>query len=287
MTLDEKKVERIRELKERGDISNEEIANAVKVALSSVKKYTSNDYEQDKIDEKTGNTLTEQMIEEGYDFTDEVKPLVYKLKIQANEIDITLYDYLNDISNTMNKFLRITDNPERLYYIFCQISQNLSVLTDHIEAEDLINAVNLFYDREIEFEQIEAFILEQKQKSNELVDGKAIELRDLDRQIEAYQESLTQITNLHTQTVIKIIEDPNRGKLKLSEERVESMENQIKELQMTNTILIEKGKLLQEADEDNEITRQENIKARLIFERLENIFPQDVKNIIREIDDGK
>ena len=39
-----------------------------------------------------------------------------------------------------------------------------------------------------------------------------------------------------------MIENPTSEKLKISEKRVEIMEKQIKELRMTNAILMEKGK---------------------------------------------
>ena len=167
--LNENQINKIKEMREKG-LTIKETAKALGISDSSVKKYTSEDYEKDnEFDEKAGNSLTKQMKEEGYDFADEIKPLVYSLKLQANEIDITLHDYLRDISNTMSKFLKITSRPDWFYYVFCELANSLSVFTNHIDAEKIMEAFDNFYNREIEMENAEAFITDIETKAELLV----------------------------------------------------------------------------------------------------------------------
>ena len=62
--LEEKQIKKIIELKEKG-LTVKDIAKTVNVSESTVKKYTSDNYEQDnKIDEKSALRLTKQMKEE-------------------------------------------------------------------------------------------------------------------------------------------------------------------------------------------------------------------------------
>lgn len=282
--LDDKEKTRIRELRESGN-TIAETAKAVGRSESTVKKYTSEDYEKDnEIDGKTAKALTDQMIEEGYDFENEIKPLVYSLKLQASEIDITLYDYLNDISNIMNKFLRITNNPEWFYYVFCELAINsFPVFTDLIEANDLINAFNNFYNREIEMENAETFITDIETKAETLLNETKAELTDLNNQINEAQKERTKIASLNSIILMKMLGAPNKERLKMSEENLKNMENQLTKLQITNQILIEKCKLLEKTDKDNEIIKQDNTMFNMVYNKLYKLFPNEIDVIIQEI----
>lgn len=285
--IEEAQIKRLRELRENG-LTIKETAKAVGISESTVKKYTSDDYERDnEIDGKTGKTLTDQMIEEEYDFADEIKPLVYSLKIQANEIDITLYDYLNDISNTMNKFLRITDTPQWFYYVFCELAKILSLINDHIDASDFMEAIDNFYNREIEMEASENFITEIEEKAERLVNNAKEEYNDWQEKINEAQKSYESITSLKSIILKKMMDDPILEKLKIAKGRLEITEKGMKKLQMTNIILIEKCKSLEQADINNEIIRQDNIMFNMVYEKLYKLFPQEIDTIIQEIENEK
>jgi transcriptional regulator with XRE-family HTH domain len=268
--IEEAQIKRIKELRENG-LTIKEVARAIEVSESSVKKFTSDNYERDnKIDEKTGNVLTEQFSLENYDFIDDIRPLVYKLKAQANEQEITLYDYLKDISDIISKFLRITDNPERIYYIFMELANNLTTITNHIEAIDFINAINNFYDREIEFEKIEAWLLEQKDTCDIYIENKKGELRDLLQEIDNNRETLETLTNVRNHFTMKLIEDPNKILL----ENLKELQEKDKTLKIANKELKES---LNRADTDN-------IMYRMIFEKITERDPNFINTIIREIE---
>ena len=282
--LEEKQIKKIIELKEKG-LTVKDIAKTVNVSESTVKKYTSDDYEHDnEIDEKSALNITKHMIEEGYTF-DEIETLGYSLKLQANEIDITLFDYLTDINSVMGNFLKITNTPERFYYVFMELANNLSgFTTNNIEATDLINAINKFYDREIEMENAEQFIIDIETKAENIVSETKAELTDLNNQILYLQKEHTKLTSLNSIICMKMLEEPNKEKLEIAEENFKNMESELKKLQNINIILIEKCKLLEQNDKYNEIIKQENMVFNMAYDKLYKLFPQECDSIIKELD---
>ena len=281
--LDEKEINEIIEMREKG-LKIRQIAKAVGRSESTIKKYISDDYENNELDEKAGKTLTDQMKEERYDFDDEIKPLVYSLKIQANEIDITLHDYLTDISKTMNKFLRITNTPQWFYYVFCELANNYSLITDHIDAEKLMEAIDNFYNREIEMENAEAFIIDIETKAEKIVSETKAKLEDLNSQNNEAQKELDRLASIQTTMLKKLMDDPNREKLKKSEKNLKNMENEAKRLEMVNAILTEKCKLLEQPDEYNEQIKKKIMLYEKVFERVNKIMPDGIMAIVQEIE---
>ena len=201
--LDEKKVKKIREMREKG-LTILETAKAIGICESSVKKYTSKDFEKDiELDEKTGKLLTKQFDLEGYDFQDEIAPTIYLLKAQANEIDITLYDYLRDISNTMNKFLRITCKPEWFYYVFCEIANKFSLITEHIDENKIMEAIDNFYNREVEIENAEAFINDIEAKAELSLANTKEMWNDYQKRIESAKKEAIKEVESKSETLLK------------------------------------------------------------------------------------
>lgn len=289
--LDEKQIKEIIELRGKG-LTVKQTAKALEISESTVKKYSSNDYEKNnEIDEKTGKSLSNQMIEEEYDFEDDIKPLVYKLKLQANELNITLHDYLNDISNNMDKFLKITTMPERFYYLFCELCNNLNTITEHIEANDLMNAIDNFYDREIKMENAEAFINEIETKAERIVNELKEEVIDLNSQIKEHRQSLEALTSVRTIMVNKLLERPNEEKLQEALENFKSLqihaqnlENSNKQIEMGKQLLLKKLEL---TDKENQEIKQEISAFNLVFEKLNKVFPQQINDIVQEIENNE
>ena len=88
---------------------------------------------------------------------------------------------------------------------------------------------------------------------------------------------------MQTIMLVKMLDDPNKEKLEKSEENLKNMENEAKRLQMINTILTEKYKILEQSDKNNEQIKQENIMFNMIFERINKLFPEEINVIIQEI----
>jgi len=249
--IDEEKKTRIGELKESG-LSVKEIAKDLEISESYVKRYSS--YTPDKnneLDEKISNEMTNIMSLEGYDYDDEIKPLIYTLKDQASELDITLHDYLNDIKNTMNKFLRLTDTPEKFYYVFCELANNFSLITDHIEAEKLMEAVDNFYNKEIEMEEADEYMAENEAKAEKLLENIKEKLNEYEEKIKNAQERLNSLTSTEALMTNWYLEKPY-------EERLVNQEIKINNLQA----------LMQKVAEEGLMYKSENQELKIMLERI-------------------
>lgn len=292
--LEEKQIKKIRELREK-EITVKDIAKAVGVSESSVKKYLSDDYEKDnKKDEKTGKTLTDLMIEE-LDFEDGVIPLVYKLKNQANEIDVNLFDYLTDISNTMSKFLRITCKPEWFYYVFMEIANNLAVIiTNNIDANDLMNAIDNWYNRELELEQAEIYLLETQEKAETIINNIKEEQTFFEEECKNKIKEL-EISNNTIETKAERLLNNTKEELKELKEEIDNAIKTRENLTTLNTTIIKK---IQEkinlqktegskADKENQELKQQLSAFNIVFDKISKLFPNEIAVIIQEIDNER
>lgn len=286
MTLTEKQVKKIIELRDTNEMTNEEIADAAKCGVSSVKKYASDNY---GLDEKAGRSLTKIMKEEGYDFVDEIKPLVYKLKNQATEIDISLHKYLTDVSNIMSRFLRITDKPAWFFYVFCELANNYAVMNNDIDAMKLIEAVENWFNREIEIKEAEEFLSEIKTKTETLI-------KNADDDYKYYQEQTNELKEkLGLLNLIQESEfDLNKNEAKAEKllkntkkeynqwlKKIKEAQKSLKQITLAQTI-IEK-KIVENSDKNNETVKKENILLKQVLEKINKLFPEEIEVIIQEI----
>lgn len=291
MTLTEKQIKRIRELKGTTNMTVKEIANSVEVAESSVKKYASDDYEKDnKLDEKAGYWLTKIMEEEGYDFQDEIKPLVYSLKVQTNEIGIPLHDYLTNIRNNTNKFLRITCKPEWFYYVLMELANDYSLINDHIDATKIMETVDNFYNREIEMEESEKLLAENEAKAELLLNNTKERYRYWEERTATLQEeSKAKAEGLLYDAKIKL-NDLNK--------RIDEAQKNYELLKLLQTTMLNKNigndkkietenqelKIkLKQSDKDNNITKQENKLMEIVLKEVSINFPVELELIINKV----
>lgn len=298
--ITEEQKKQIGELRNSG-LTIKQTALALEMSESSVKKYSSDNPDKDKeIDGELSNELANIMLLEGYDFEDEVKLLSYVLKNQANELDITLYDYMNDINSNTNKFLRITDNPIRLYYIFMLFASNLNLITDHINAEDLTNAVNNFIDREVSMEKAEVYItycdehLEEIWKAwevkiqkatndyHEIVKGRKKHkgeqnkrLHETNTKQQAQINQLKEAIGIFKQKLQEALEKNNTLSI-FSKKSIENDKIQKTQITELSTEIQELKKLLETPDKEKAILKK-------AFERIGADFPEEVNIIIEEM----
>lgn len=274
---------KIKELREKG-LTVDQIAKALEISESTVKKYSSGNPEKDnKIDEKISDEMGKIMLLEGYDFQDEIKPLSYALKNQANELDITLWDYENDIKNNTNKFLRITDNPIRLYYIFMVFASNLNLITDHIEPEDFMNMVDNFIEREIEMEDAEQYIAKIKEDA-ELIKAKTIEQWDENqKRIKNAKKEAVYEVELKSQTLL------TNSKKEYTEyqEKINNAKEELTDLILNKILMNDKEKMLEKENQKlKKMLKESNEKKSLLeeaFKRLGAVFPQEAQTIVEEM----
>lgn len=294
--LDENQISKLREMREKG-LTISETAKALGISESSVKKYTSEDYEREKeFDEKAGNSLSKQFDLEGYDFQDEIVPLIYKLKGQANEINITLHDYLEDIANIMNKFLRISDKPHWFYYVFCELAKNYSLINDHIDPLKFMEAIDNFYNREISMEESENFLFETNEKSDILIENAKENYYFLENKINNIRNEAVQYINKKKIKTEGLIENAKEELNELNKQ----IEETKKKYEIINAVLIKKIACnietlheTEQSDKNNEITKQEkesikNLKQEntimeVILKEFQTNFPVELEMIVNKV----
>ena len=288
--IDEEKKKRIKQLRDNG-LTIKEISKALEVSESTVQRHSSdNQDENNETDKKTANGITNIMLQEGYDFEDEIMPTLYKLKNQANELDLTLFDYINDISNIMNKFLRLTDNPSRFYYIFCELSNNLSLITENINAQKFVEATENFYDREIEMDKIDDYIRNQEAKLIDIMKTAKKEYSELQEKIENSQMELDKLASTKTTLTMKLLEQPTKQKLEKAEKLIQSLKvmnkRLIKKFSTSNTEnknLKEINNLLDQKIRESRDLNRQNIFMKTIFAHISASFPTELEMIIEEV----
>lgn len=279
--LDEKQINKLREMRGK-NLTVKETANALGISESSVKKYTSDNYE---LDEKAGRSLTKIMKEEGYDFADDIKPLVYKLKSQANEIGVDLYDYLTDVSNIMSAFLRITDKPAWFYLVFCELANSLSVITEQIDAMKLIEAVENWFNREIEIEEAEEFLTEIKT----LIENADEEYECCQEKTDKLKKEIESLTSIQESEKF-IRENEAKAELLLKntkeeynqwQEKINEAQESLRKITLAQNIITKE--IVESSDKNNDTIKKENILLKQVLEKISLIFPEEIKVIIQEI----
>lgn len=288
--IDETKKKRIKELRDNG-LTIKEISKALEVSESTVQRHSSdNQDENNETDKKTADGMTNIMLQEGYDFEDEIMPVVYKAKNIATEIDITLHDSIDNDNRIKDKFLRLTDNPSKFYYVFCELANNLSLITENINAQKFVEATENFYEREIEMEKADDYIEKQEEKITAIMEEGKKQYNNLQEKIENAQEQLDNLTNVRNTLAMKLLERPTEQKLEKAEEIIKSLKIMNKKvIKKFKTINIENETLKKVNDsldqkirELREIHRQ-NIFMKMILAHVSNSFPTELETIIQEV----
>ncbi len=274
---------KIREMREK-DLTIDQIAKALEISESTVKKYSSSNPDKDnKIDEKISDEMGKIMLLEGYDFEDEIKPLSYALKNQANELDITLYDYLNDIKDNTNKFLRITDNPIRLNYLFMVFATNLNFITEHIEPDEFVNMIDNFCEREIDMEDAEQYITKIKEDAELIKTNTEEQWNENQKRIESAKKEAVREVELKSQTLLK----NSKEEYAEYQEKINNARKELTDLILKRILIQDKDKSLEKENQELKKTLNQTDKEKSLLEeafmRLGAEFPVEAENIVQEL----
>ena len=248
MTISEEKKAKIFELYEKG-LSKKEISRTVQISYTSIRSILK-EGDTEQIQERKKKIVEEKLIEifryEGYP-EETIVNLVFNLKRIGETSGRDLGQFTEDLEHILDIYHKHNDNPIKLFDFFLDVSDNLTLILDHITPEALLKAVDIYIEHLLYLNEIEAKISEIKQKSNEFVDSKARELEDLDRQIEESRKGLIEIYGGYGTAIKKFLDNPE---LKKAKEK-----NAV--LQLGNQILIEKYQNLEtkikQNDKENEI----------------------------------
>jgi len=268
--IEDAKKDQIEKMRESG-LTIKQIAKALEIGESSVQRYSSSTPDKDnELDEKISNDMTKIMLLEGYDFEGGIKPLIYALKDEVNEMNITLWSHIYDIKNNTKTFLRITDNPMRLYYIFMVFASNLNLITDHINPEDFIDMVDNFCEREVGMEEAEEYIAEIKETAKLI----------MTKTEEKWDETKKKIENAKKEAM-KDVESKSKTLLKNSKEEYAEYQKKIDNAKKELTLLHQISPLIIRTletlgNENQELTKmlKESDKKNSLLEKAETIISE-------------
>lgn len=279
MTISEEKKAKIFELYEKG-LSKKEISRTVQISYTSIQSILKKG-DTEQIQERKKEIVEEKLIEifryEGY--TEEtIVNLVFNLKRIGENYGRDLGQFIEDLEYILDIYQKNSDNPIKLFDFFLDVSDNQALICDHIEPEALLKAVDIYIEHLLYLNEIEAKISEIKQKSNELVDSKAIELRDLDRQIEEYRTKTIEMYGGYSTAIEKFLNKPELKEAK----------KKIAVLQLGNQILIKKCLIaeteLKKTDKEKEEAERENLLYKTLIEKLKKKYPKELNETIKEVD---
>lgn len=172
--IDDKVKEKIWELHEKGN-TKKDIAMICKISVPTVRKILkeSEDYEPEldySKDDSLVLSLNNQFLEEGYDLESEVKRLTYEFVVLSGDFKMTSFDFLKDIITIIKRYLKLEGDALKKYDFFCDISNNMDLITDNYDVSKLCELIDNFIDREIFLEELESKIKEVENEYEESKD---------------------------------------------------------------------------------------------------------------------
>jgi len=278
MTISEEKKAKILELYNKG-VSKKDIARLEGISYPSIRSILK-EGDTEQIQERKKKIVEEKLIEifryEGYP-EETIVNLVFNLKRIGEIFGRDLGNFVEDIEFVFDVYQKRTEKPIRMLDFLLDLSDNLTLIYDVVEPEGFLKAIEDYCKQATYLNDIETHIAEIKQKSNELVDSKAIELEDLDRQIEESRRVLIEIYGGYGTAIKKFVDNP---KLKEANEKIAV-------LQLGNRILIEKYQNLKtkikQNDKKNEIIKRENLAFKIYNKKLQTMYPEEANSVIEEI----
>jgi len=215
MTISEEKKAKILELYNKG-VNKKDIARLEKISYPSIRNILK-EGDAEQIQERKKEIVEKKLIEifEYEDYTEEsMINLVFNLKRIGEIFGRDLGQFIEDIEFMFDIYQKRTEKPIRMLDFLLDICDNLTLIYDVIEPEAFLKAIEDYCKQATYLNDIETHISEIKQKSNELVDSKAIELRDLDRQIEEYRTKTIGMYRNYGTAIERFIDNPELKKAK-------------------------------------------------------------------------
>lgn len=162
--IDDKVKKRIWELYEKGN-TKKDIAMICEISVPTVRKILkeSENYEPElnySKDDTLVLSLNNQFLDEGYDLESEVKRLTYEFVALSGDFKMTSFDFLKDIITITKRYVKLEGDTLKKYDFFCDISNNMDLITDNYDVSKLCELIDNFIDREIFLEDLESKIEE-------------------------------------------------------------------------------------------------------------------------------
>jgi len=255
--IDEKIKTRIGELRGFG-LSVKEVANALKVSDSTVKRYSSDNYEEENEDiitstkKKTLNvSWMSKLFGNDWSDDDELMQLFFNFNQLANKTERDLDDFLKVIYSIISQYYRYSDTPRKLFDIFLDISSNMTFLENGYDVEEFTNIFERIYDKCVFIIDLE----EEYGSIEEFKKSKEEEIEEIRVENDSRFDKLAKISNQ--------LKEINQV---LSDENVKA-----------KSLLINQGSYYKE--KIKEIITENHILKQVLIE-FEHQYPKEIKDIV-------
>ena len=284
MTISEGKKINIISLYNKG-VNKKDIARIEEVSYPSIRTILSeNNTEQIQEKVKEKNEIVVKKLSEIFtceNCTEQaILELIYNLRKIASDTNRELGELIEDVSFLFEKYNKYSENPVKLFDFLMDVSNNFSLILDNIEPEQFFKVVEGYYERGIYLNDTETYIKEEIIPS---LDDYIERKKELGNEIIEMQKELNKITSARTLMLSKLLQQPNKQKLQ------KALENN-NELQIFAQKLAEKAQMLisenQAFKKMLEKINKENSLLIEAFQRINLIYPEEVKKIISEIENG-
>lgn len=260
---------RIGKLRE-SDLTIKEIAKALEISESSVKKYSSGNYNKDI---KSGITLTKtnplneswmkRLFGDDWNDNNELMQLFFDLNRLASETkERDLEAFLVKIEFMIRQYHRYSNNPLKLYDFSLNVASSMTFISEKFDIELFVNQIEDFIDKSIFLDKLDEVINERKQEKTEL-DEKLINL----------QIEINNLTNAKTIFTKKLLDNP-------AERKLEDAVRTNQKLQILIQKIAKKGLSYKIQFEQ---VNQEKFLLENMFQRINLTFPEEVRSIVEEI----
>lgn len=270
--IDEETKKRIGELRET-ILTVKEIAKALNVSESTVKRYSSDDYDKDNEVSITSNKkkpLNEswmtKLFGEGWENNVDLMQRFFNLNRLAIETGRDLEEFFKDIDFIITQYHRYSDTPLKLYNFNLNIASSMSFVSEAFDMDLYINKIDDFIDENIFLDELTENINNIKEEYNEWQE-KTNEAKETAK---IYQDRNVNFMKNYSESIYK-------GKLEESEKKC------VKLFTFAQKLAVEK----QELNKTLEQLNQENLLFKEVFERFASSFPEDTEKIVEEIKNGK
>ena len=245
----------IYELNEQ-NVSNEIIADKLNISRSSVyNALKDGKKEQAETENSEKNKFIEKKLSEIFtyeDYTEEtIVSLIFNLKRIAEISKSDLGQFIDDLEMIFDKYHKITENPVKLFNFIIDISNQLSLITDHIEPDKLILATDNFFNRETSMEEADEYLAETKAEKEELL----INIKELWSEFQKRVENSKKEARSEIEEKTDLLLTNSKRDLKEYKEKIDNAQEKLKEITSTKNMMLQR--IMQKINNDK---LQESLK---------------------------
>jgi len=235
-------------------------------------------------------TLTEIFTYETY--TEEsVIDLIFNLKRIGKECGKDLGAFIEDLSIIFDIFYKQSSNPIKLFIFLLDLSDNLSLIYDNIEPEPFNEVVGLYYNKGISIKDADEYLAESKAEKEEIIAISKEIWDDCQKKIKEAKRKLIYEVESKSEIILKNCKQD----LKEYNEKIKNAQKELDVIKIARLTIIEELERSEIGNQNLKQTNQalkeslkqaneEKLLLEKVFMRMGAKFPEEVKNIVSEME---